>query len=324
MSTASSLQFRSIAVVGAGAVGSFYGAMLAAAGHAVTLIGRPAHMQAIRQAGLALEMGGQIRTVAIKAAETGLQSLTGADLVLCCVKSTDTLAVAREMAAHIPSSATVLSLQNGLENAACLAGEMHNPVVPAVVYVGTTLPSPGRVRHLGRGDLVIGPREGPAALDATMQARLQGLADLFSSAGIAVRIDANVMTELWSKLMINCAFNALSAIGQANYASIAASAQLARVQEDLVREVIAVAHAEGVSLSLADSLAAVAQIARTMPGQLSSTAQDVARARPTEIDHLNGFIARRGAAHGVPVPVNRTVHALVKLLEAGYARSPAA
>jgi 2-dehydropantoate 2-reductase len=90
------------------------------------------------------------------------------------------------------------------------------------------------------------------------------------------------------------------------------------VQQAVVREVIAVATADGVPLSLDSALAATERIAVTMPGQLSSTAQDMARRKPSEIDQLNGFVVRRGRALGVPTPVNQTLHALVKLVESGY------
>jgi 2-dehydropantoate 2-reductase len=104
------------------------------------------------------------------------------------------------------------------------------------------------------------------------------------------------------------------------YAQLAASPGVRDMQRDVVDEVIAVAAASGVSLSRTTSLEAVAKIAAGMPGQMSSTAQDMARRKPSEIDHLNGFIVRRGAALGVPTPVNRALHALVKLVESGYAR----
>ena len=90
------------------------------------------------------------------------------------------------------------------------------------------------------------------------------------------------------------------------------------IQEAAVREVVALAAAEGVNLPLEQSLRAMERIALGMPGQLSSTAQDMARGKPSEIDHLNGFVARRGRELGVPTPVNQTLHALVKLVEAGH------
>ncbi|PJA56411.1 MAG: 2-dehydropantoate 2-reductase, partial [Rhodocyclales bacterium CG_4_9_14_3_um_filter_68_10] len=112
--------FHSVAVVGAGAVGSYYGALLARAGRRVTLIGRRAHVQAIERDGLRLEMAGRMEVVRV-AASVDLAAARGADLVLFCVKSSDTDAVARELAPHLDAGALVLSLQNGVENAAMIA-----------------------------------------------------------------------------------------------------------------------------------------------------------------------------------------------------------
>ncbi len=309
-----SAPFRNVAVVGAGAVGSFYGAMLARAGHAVVLIGRPAHVEAISRAGLRLEMAGRSESVAL-AATSELGAVRGADLVLFCVKSTDTDAVARGMAPFVDAGALVLSLQNGVENAATIARQVAATVVPVVVYVATAMPGPGVVRHHGRGDLVIGPLAKDSAGDAVLGLRLQDVVDFFASADIAVRISADVMAELWSKLMVNCAYNAISGIAQASYGELAALAPIRELQHAVVAEVCALAAAEGIELPLRSSLAAMERIAPAMPAQLSSTAQDMARAKPSEIEHLNGFVARRGRELGVATPANQALYALVKLVE---------
>jgi len=311
--------FRSTVVVGAGAVGSFFGSMLARAGHPVTLIARPAHVEAIERAGLRLQMAGRVDAIRT-AASTDIGSVRGADLVLFCVKSTDTESVAREMAPHLADGALVLSLQNGVENAATIARHVRQTVVPAVVYVATAMPEPGLVSHHGRGDLVIGPIDAKAAQDATQAARLQALVELFATAQVPVRISADVMAELWSKLMVNCAYNAISGIAQASYGKLTALGPVRELQEAVVREVVALAEAEGVNLPLAPALEAMRKIADAMPAQLSSTAQDMARGKPSEIDHLNGFVARRGAALGVATPANQALHALVRLLESERGR----
>jgi 2-dehydropantoate 2-reductase len=317
-STRAAPSIRKVAVMGAGAVGSFYGAMLARAGHEVTLIGRPAHVAAICRDGLQLEMAGRVETVRL-AADTEVAAVRGADLVLCCVKSTDTEAAAREMAPHLDKQALLLSLQNGVDNAVVLARHVPCRVVPAVVYVAVALAGPGRVTHFGRGDLAIGALPQGAVSSVSEWPTLQTLVDFFASAEVPVRIVADVAVELWAKLLVNCAYNAISGLAQRPYADLAALPGIREMQRDVVQEVVGVAAACGVTLSLSESMAAVAKIACSMPGQRSSTAQDMARHRPSEIDHLNGYIARRGAELGVPTPVNRALHALVKLVESGYA-----
>ena len=118
--------------------------------------------------------------------------------------------------------------------------------------------------------------------------------------------------------MINCAFNAISGLAQIQYEKLAALESVRSTQTALVKEVIAVAQADGIHLSETVALQAVAQISVTMGSQKSSTAQDMARSKPSEIDHLNGFIVRRGQALGVPTPVNQALFALVKLVESSY------
>ena len=310
--------FQHIAVVGAGAVGSFYGGMLARAGHQVTLIGRPAHVNAIRQAGLKLELANAsgIETIRMHAS-TELSALRSADLVLFCVKSTDSISVAHQMAPSLAPGALVMSLQNGVENAALIASQLPQAVIPTVVYVATEIPSPGYVKHHGRGELVIGTMKDSRLSNPTPT--LTALVDLFASAQVPVQISQDVMAELWSKLMINCAFNAISALTQNPYEKLAALEAIRATQAALILEVIAVAQADGVALSEPIAMQAVSQISITMGSQKSSTAQDMARRKPSEIDHLNGFIVRRGQALGISTPVNQALYALVKLVESAYA-----
>jgi len=306
-----SVSFQHTVVVGAGAVGSFYGAMLARAGHRVTLIGRAAHVQAIERDGLQLQMGGRVEAVRL-GASTDIAAVRGAELVLFCVKSTDTEAAAAQIAPHLAAGAIVLSLQNGVDNPPAIARQVAGTVVPTVVYVATAMPEPGVVKHFGRGDLVIGPLN---AADAVTAHRLQAVVDFFATAQVSVRISPDVMVELWSKLMVNCAHNAISGLAQLPYGKMVELPAIREVMRATVREVVAVARAEGVNLPLQASLDAMERIAPAMPGQLSSTAQDMARGKRSEIDHLNGYVARRGAELGIATPVNQTLHALVKLVE---------
>src|SRR5258706_10709632 len=145
-----------IAVMGAGAVGCYYGGMLARAGHAVTLIGRARHVDALRRAGLLLGTQSFRAHVPVQAS-TEASAVRGATLVLCCVKSTDTEAAAADLAAHLEPDALVLSLQNGVDNAERLQALLRQRVAPAVVYVAAEMAGPGHVRPHGRGELVIGP-----------------------------------------------------------------------------------------------------------------------------------------------------------------------
>lgn len=295
-----------IGVMGAGAVGCYYGAMLALAGHEVRLVGRPVHVEAMLGRGLRLQRASRDERVRVQASgDPGL--LRGADLVLFCVKSSDTGRAAAAMAPHLDRDAVVLSLQNGVDNPERLAGALAQEVIGAVVYVASEMAGPGHVRHHGRGDLIIGASRSSERLAAT-----------FGAAGVRVEVSDNVAGALWAKLIVNCAYNALSAIAQLPYGQLVQGDGVLAVMHDVVEECLAVAGRSGVRVP-GDAWQAVERIAQSMPGQLSSTAQDLARGKPTEIDHLNGFVARRGEALGIATPANRALTVLVRLLEHKHA-----
>lgn len=291
-----------IAVMGAGAVGCYYGGMLARAGQPVVLIGRTQHVAALQRDGLVMDTQTFQATVPVAAA-TAASAVAGAELVLCCVKSTDTAGAAAAMAPYLEPGAVVVSLQNGVDNAERLQALLQREVIPAVVYVAAEMAGPGRVKHHGRGDLVLGP--------GSITAELAGI---FAAAGVAVTVSDNVGGALWAKLILNCAYNALSAITRLPYGRLFQSPGVEAVMADVVRECLAVAAAKGVAVP-ADVWDGVLRIARTMPSQLSSTAQDLARGKASEIDHLNGYVLRQGEALGIATPVNRLLHTLVKALE---------
>jgi 2-dehydropantoate 2-reductase len=291
-----------VAVMGAGAVGCYYGGMLARAGHDVTLIGRSQHVEAIERHGLRLETQTFDERIRVSA-RTEESAVQGAQLVLFCVKSTDTESAAVAIKPHLAPDALVLSLQNGVENADRLRTLLTQEVAAAVVYIGTEMAGPGHVRHHGRGELLIEPSKAS-----------EDVARALIAAGVPTDISGNVRGALWAKLILNCAYNALSAITQLPYGRLVKGAGIAAVMRDVVDECVAVAQADGVTIP-GDVDAAIRKIAETVPGQYSSTAQDLARGKRTEIDHLNGLIVRRGEALGVATPANRLLHAIVKLIE---------
>jgi 2-dehydropantoate 2-reductase len=290
-----------IAVMGAGAVGCYYGGMLARAGHDVTLIARAQHVEAVARSGLRLQTNSFDASIPMRASEDP-SAARGATLLLFSVKSPDTERAGAALAPHLQPDALILSLQNGVDNAERLAATLGRGVIPAVVYVATEMAGPGHVRHHGRGELVIGSSAASARIAAA-----------FGAAGVPVEVSDNVIGALWAKLIVNCAYNALSAITQLPYGRLVQGEHISSVMHDVVDECLAVARAAGVDVP-GDMQAAVPRIAETMPAQLSSTAQDLARGKPTEIDHLNGLVVRKGEALGVPTPVNRVLVALVKLL----------
>jgi len=304
--------FENVAVMGAGAVGCYFGAMLARAGAQVRLIGRPALVDAVSRDGLRFE-GIDFKGRIALSATADAAGVAGAGLVLFSVKSPDTEAAALAIAPYLAPGAIVLDLQNGVDNCERLRARIANVVVPAVVYVAAEIPAPGVLRHNGRGDLVIGEL-GPCQSGDAM---IANLAAYLSGANIPTRISDNVEGELWWKLILNCAYNAVSALGRSRYGPMLAMPEIRQVMSEAVREIIALAEAKGVRIAMPDPVEAVLRFGEYMPQAISSTAQDLERSRPTEIDYLNGYVVRECDSRGLPAPVNRTLHALVKLLEQG-------
>jgi 2-dehydropantoate 2-reductase len=301
---------ENVAVMGAGAVGCYFGAMLARAGASVRLIGRPAMVNAVTRNGLQFE-GVEFKGNVALSATADPAGVAAAGLVLFSVKSADTETAAQAMAPHLAPGAVVLSLQNGVDNVERVRTHVKNVVVPAVVYVGAEIPAPGALRHNGRGDLVIGEDSGSHGNSALMA----DLAAYLTGAKVPTRVSGNIEGELWWKLTLNCAYNAISALGQTRYGPMMAMPQVRQVMSDAVHEIIALAQAKGIRIAMDDPVDAVLRFGDLMPHTKSSTAQDIELGRPTEIEYLNGYVVRECDKVGLPAPVNRTLYALVKLLE---------
>lgn len=291
-----------VAVMGAGAVGCYFGAMLARAGHRVTLIARPQHVEAIAANGLMFESRSFSGHIQMQAT-TEASGVAGADIVLFCVKSPDTESAGRAIAPFLKPEAVILCLQNGVDNAERLQAETKRTAIPAVVYVAAEMAGPGHIKHNGRGELIIGP----AAASAD-------IAQQFIAAAIPTKVSDEVMTELWTKLITNCAYNALSAVAELPYGPLLQVEGVIDVMRNAIGECEAVAQALNIPLpvTLRDSTLA---LAASMPEQYSSTAQDLMRGKPTEIDYLNGYVVRKGVALGIPTPTNLALQVMVKARE---------
>jgi len=305
----STFDWPRIAVVGAGAVGGYFGGMLARAGAPVMFIGRAAFVDAVTLDGLLLDTV-QFQERLKTQASIELSAARGAEIVLFCVKTTDTADTARELAKVLGPGAIVVSMQNGVDNAEQIRAASGLDALAAAVYVAASVPTPGTVKHVGRGDLVVGPQNKIT----------ERVASVFARAGVPCKISENLAGELWTKLVWNCALNAISALGKATYGGILASDDARELLQQAIYEVLAVAKAAGISLPIfADPQTAIAgayKVAEQMAATRSSTAQDMIRGKKTEIDSLNGFIVRKGRELGVPTAINHALYTLVKLAEA--------
>jgi 2-dehydropantoate 2-reductase len=314
----SSASWPRVAVVGAGAVGGFFGGMLARAGAHVTLIGRPAHVHVWTREGLFLDSLNFQERIPV-AASTDIAAAADADLVIFSVKTLDTEDTARALARQVRADAVIVSLQNGVDNVRRMRATAGLDPIAAVVYVASSMPAPGRVTHAGRGDLVIGDL--PGRPRPSRDAVLARVSAWFDAAGVPCRVSPDIEADLWVKLITNVALNPISAVVRATYGDIVTIPEARETIRQLVNECVAVARAGGVALPPDDFVQMVWSFAEKVGQVYSSTSQDLDRSKRTEIDALNGFVVRRGAELGVPTPVNQSLVALVKLREAQAERA---
>ena len=302
---------QKIYVLGAGAVGCYFGGMLARAHQDVTFIARPERVEALNASGLEMDCKAFHETVRVKAS-SDLSILKDADLVLLSVKSLDTERTLAEVKSVLPSKAVILSLQNGVANIDIASKVIANPVYAAVVYVAAGMIGQRTMKHHGRGELLVGSLG--TALPTDDQ-NLTLICKLFEGAGVPCSIAPQIKRDMWLKFLVNCSFNAISGIGQISYGEMVKSPEIVKLIKEITKEFLAIAALEDVKISMSEALAVNESIAKTMVTQVSSTAQDLARGKMTEMDFLNGYIVELGKRYGVPTPYNESVYALVKMME---------
>jgi 2-dehydropantoate 2-reductase len=306
-----------IAVVGAGAMGSVFGAKLQAPGVEVVLYDvNGAHIDAIRSRGLALGDGSGERVLAI-AATTRIADASGADLALVLVDSNATAAVAPLLPGVLGADGIALTLQNGIGNVETLAAALGpRRVIAGATFNSAAFIAPGHVCHTNVGPTVIGMPDG------SLTERVQALATQFAAAGFPTTASDNAMGHVWSKFVLNCAINPVSALTGLRPGEIARHPPTARLLERLLDEILAVVAAKGVRLPEADPRRHVLEHAFERYNR-PSMLQHVESGRRTEIEALNGALVRAAQALGIAVPYNEAIWAAVSGIDARHARERA-
>jgi 2-dehydropantoate 2-reductase len=302
------------AIVGAGAMGSLFGAMLAEAGNKVWLYDVwTAHVQTITKDGLTIEDGDKTRTLKIDAT-TDPEQIGPAELVLIFVKSTQTAAAAESVRKLAGSDGIVMTLQNGMGNADILADSVNaERVLAGTTSHGATMLGPGHIRHAGVGATTIG------AWSPTKRGRQQAsrISVFLTDSGIESESVADVRSLLWNKLLINIGINAitaLTAIKNGQLLDLEITRNLSRMA---VEEAIQIAGKLKIKVR-GDAIDHVYAVAEATAANRSSMGQDVDNKRQTEIGMINGYIVREAKRLGVPVPINETLTALVETLQYHY------
>jgi 2-dehydropantoate 2-reductase len=298
-----------ICIVGAGAVGCFFGGLLAKAGYPVSLIARPTQIQKLNTEGIQIVWEGHTESFAVHAS-SNYELMHDATYVLIAVKTQATLKTAMEMKEFIKPSATVISLQNGLENAQFLKQHLQQNCFSALIYAAIAMTGPNQVSHFGGGNLILGN-----TIQNQDDSKLAFLAEMFKLANIPTKVSKHMAEDLWSKFIINCAYNGLSAIGMIGYADLVASSGIREIIDSIVEECLAIVQVSGINLDSGEIKSLIEDVPIHWPLQKSSTAQDLAQLKPTEIDYLNGAIVAKGKLFGIPTPSNNLIHSLIKMRE---------
>ena len=290
-----------IIVLGAGAIGSLYGAKLAAANE-VTLVGRPDHVRAIEEKGLRIE-GIEAQTVRVRAT-TRVAELKPDTLILLTTKVPATASALESVAPLVRDDTTVVALQNGLnsDQIARAALEGRGVVLRGISQFGAIFERPGTIRYMARGHTVLENHERSASIAAVL-----------NGAGLDCRVSANIGNEVWRKLVFNCVVNPITTITRGEVGQIV-DPDLSRLKQLVINECVAVAASEGVLLEM--DLMAEINAAYSGSRNIVSMQQDLLRGRTTEIDYLNGAVVALGARKGLPCPVNEGLTRIIKGMEA--------
>ena len=288
-------------MLGAGAIGSLYGAKLAAEND-VTLVARAKHADAINADGLRVE-GLESQTVRLRAV-TALERIGPNALVLVTTKVPATAAALAPIARLVRDDATIVSLQNGLdsEKIARRALGQRGVVLRAITQFGAIFEAPGVIQFMARGYTLLEKNE-----------RSEGIAAVLNAAGLDCRISPDITRDVWQKLIINCVVNPITAILGCEVGGIA-NPELDPLKELVIAECVAVAASQGVVLE-GNFQKEISDFFRPSHN-VASMLQDLRRGRPTEIDYLNGAVVTLGARHNVACPVNGALTAIIKAMEA--------
>ena len=301
-------------IIGAGAMGGLFGALLAPHAAVSLLTTNQEHAAVMGGHGLTLvDLDGATRRVPVRVLTDPQDYGRRADVVLVCTKTRATAQAAATARDLLAADGLALTLQNGLGNLEQLVVAVGAQRAAAgVTSQAATLLAPGRVRHAGSGPTVLGIPPG-------REEAITAVAGLFTRAGLETRISDDVDSLLWSKLIVNVGINALTALLRVPNGVLAQTPECDLLMARAVAEAVAVARALSIGLDGERQLERVREVCLRTADNRASMLQDILRGRPTEIDAINGAVVARGRAAGVDTPVNLLLTQLVQALEATVA-----
>ena len=301
------------AIVGAGSIGSLLAALLCKSKEEVWLLAKTEEeAKKINADGISVEGVSGNWQARVKAASDP-KDVQECGLVVVCVKAYDTKSAARAARQMVAEEGVVLTLQNGMGNIELLQDVVgQEKVIGGITNMGAVLLGAGKVRHAGKGDVVIG------RLDGKVPVAMRAIRERFTRAGIETKVSKEIRGALWAKLLINAGINPLTAVTRLNNGSLVEIKEVRELMRQAVSEGARVAKRKRIKLAYEDPLAKVEAVCEATASNISSMLQDVLAKRRTEVEYINGFIVRQGQELGIPVPVNVVLLNLVKTIEASY------
>ena len=298
-----------VAVMGAGAVGGYFGARLAAASNDIAFIARGRHLAAMRQQGLTLESPQGNLHIRDALFTDDLSQVGVVDLVLFCVKSYDTQATAAQLASLIGDRTIILSLQNGVDNADKIAQRWgYQRTLAGVVYIGSQLLQPGKIRHSSGGRIVFG------ALDGQAHESTLAVERLLSSARISCEISKAIRNIQWRKLLWNAPFCAISCLTHTSVKEIVESDSLTKLALDCMAEVREAAQTQAIDLDPA-LFEETLNFSKTLGDFKPSMLQDFEAGKPLEYEAFNGIVVKLLGHIGKQAPTNHVFYGALKYLD---------
>ena len=304
-----------IGIVGTGAMGCVYAALLGDAGNDVWAVDSWAeHVAAMAADGLSLEGASGTRNVHLNATAEPIEA-GPCDLVIIATKAMDVAAAAQAARPMVKPDGIVLTIQNGLGSAQKVADILgaERVMLGVVGGFGASITAPGKAHHNGMELVRLGEMNGPVS------ARVEALAELWRGAGFTVKCFDDMDQLVWEKLICNCAFSASAALTGWTVGEIIDDREAWSVASTCALEAYLVARASNIRLDIDDPVSYVRDFGAKIPDARPSMLLDHMAGRASEIDAINGAIPPVAARVGVKAPVNETVSALVRAKEKKFA-----
>jgi 2-dehydropantoate 2-reductase len=296
-----------IVIVGAGAIGSLFGALLAKK-NTVVLVGRTPHITTIQHNGLNIT-GKTHLHVKLSAVDSIKDVSISANLIILTVKSYDTETAIKHIEPLIHDETMVMSLQNGLDNIEKMKHILEkDKILAGVTTHGAIFSHPGTIRHTGKGKTILG------TLDGSQSKRLENIVHLFNHAGIETQASNDIMKEIWAKAIINSSINPLTAFFNCKNGYLLENPLLEKTIEIICKESTCIAKAEGISISALDMIQRTKEVIKDTAKNYSSMLQSIQQGKKTEIDSINGKLITIGKQHRIDTSLNNILVELVTSL----------